>query len=113
MGGFNLPMFVFFLLMAVVVATPFLIWSDLSTWLILLVAPIVSYLSIFSLSLILDLVERRVEEPDFEPIPEAGEADFSLPKKPKGLCLVHDEAPQWVCNACGHKFGKLGTAEGA
>jgi hypothetical protein len=148
MGGFNLPMFVFFLLVAVVVATPFLIWSDLSTWVILLVAPIVSYLGIFSLSLILDLVERRGEDPDFGPVPEAGEADFSLPKKPEGLscpscgsediamilyglpgmskklkraienrevtlggCLIHDEAPQWVCNECSHKFGKLQVAE--
>lgn len=146
MGGFNLPMFVFFLLVAVIVATPFLIWSDLSTWLILLVAPIVSYLGIFSLSLILDLVERRVEKPDFGPVPEAREADFSLPKRPEGLscpscgsdniamilyglpgmteelekalankeltlggCMIHDEAPQWVCNGCNLKFGKLQT----
>ena len=141
-------MFVFLLLVAVVVATPFLIWSDLSVWLILLVAPIVSYLGVFSLSLILDLVERRGEDPDFEPVPEAREADFSLPKTPEGLscpscgskdiamilyglpgmteelekaiankevalggCLVHDEAPQWVCNACSHKFGKLQVGE--
>jgi hypothetical protein len=141
-------MFIFFLVVAVVVATPFLIWSDLSIWLILLVAPIVSYLGIFSLSMILDLVERSGEEPDLVPVPKAGEADSSLPKKPEGLscpscgsesiavilyglpamseelkkavenqevtlgsCLVHDEAPKWVCNACSHKFGTLRTFE--
>ncbi|MBW1744171.1 MAG: hypothetical protein JRJ47_12220 [Deltaproteobacteria bacterium] len=30
-----------------------------------------------------------------------------------GGCMVHDDAPQWACNACSHKFGKLETAEGA
>jgi len=146
MGGLNLPMFVFFLLVAAVVATPFLVWSDLSTWVVLLVAPIVSYLGIFSLSIILDLVEGRGDKPDFVPFPKAGEADFSLPKKPEGLscpscgsdniamilyglpamseklkqalenqevtlggCMIHDEAPQWVCNECSHKFGRLRT----
>jgi hypothetical protein len=146
MGGFNLPMFVFFLLVAVVVAVPFLIWSDLSAWLIILVAPIVSYLAIFSLSIIIDLVERSGKTGDFVPVPEAGGPDFSLSKRPRGLscpscgshniatilyglpvmsdklkraienrevtlggCVVHDAAPEWVCNACGHKFGTLRT----
>jgi hypothetical protein len=146
MGVFNLPMFVFFLLVAVIVAVPFLIWSDLSAWVILLVAPIVSYLAIFSLSIIIDLIERSGTTRDSSSLLEELKPGFSLPGKPKGLlcpscgskdiatilyglpgmskklekaienqevtlggCVVHDEAPQWVCNGCNHKFGRLRT----
>ena len=144
LGGFNLPMFIFFLLVTVIVAAPFLIWSDLSKLVVLLLAPIVSYVAIFALGQMLDLLEGAGEEPDLMPVSEAGDAGFALPKKPEGLscpscgsediamilyglpamteelkkalanqevtlggCLVHSEAPQWVCNACTHKFGEL------
>jgi hypothetical protein len=149
MGGFNLPMFIFFLLVTAVIATPFLIWSDLPEWIILLVSPLVSCLGIFSLSLILDLVERSGTTRDFSSLLEELKPDFSLPKKPRGLscpscgskdiatilyglpgtskklekaienreitlggCVNHDEAPQWVCNGCSHKFGRLRTDGG-
>ena len=25
-----------------------------------------------------------------------------------GGCLVYDDAPTWLCNGCGHRYGRLG-----
>ena len=140
-------MFVLFLLVTAVVAVPFLVWSDLSTWVILVAAPIVSYVALFVFGLVVDFIEAR-QDPYNGPYP-GEEEPWVLPEKPEGLscpscgsesiamilyglpamseelekalenqevtlggCMVHDEAPRWVCNVCSHKFGKLATAEG-
>jgi hypothetical protein len=84
-------MFVFFLLVTVIVAAPFLIWSNLSKLVVLLLAPIVSYLAIFALSQILDLLEGAGQEADPIPVSENGDAGFALPKRPEGL----------LCPSCG------------
>lgn len=152
MGGFNLPMFVFFLLVTALVAIPLLIWSELSTWIVLLAAPIASYVAINVFGFVVDFIEGGQEpynEPhsgDLDSVKEAEEEHLVLPKKPEDLlcpscgsesiatilyglpamskklekaienleitlggCLVYDEAPQWICNRCNHKFGRLRT----
>jgi hypothetical protein len=93
LGGFNLPMFIFFLVVTVIVAAPFLIWSDLSKLVVLLLAPVLSYVAIFALGQILNLLEGAGEEPDFASISEAGDAGLALPRKPEGLS----------CPSCGSK----------
>jgi hypothetical protein len=88
MGGFNLPMFVLFLLVTAVLAVPFMVWSDFSTWVILLVAPIVSYVALFVFGFVIDFVEGRQEpynEHDLESPEKAEEEPLVLPQRPEGL----------------------------
>lgn len=151
-------MFVLFLLVTVAVAVPLLIWSELSTWAVLVAAPIASYAVINVFGFVVDLIERRQKpykgsypgekEVSLEFPEKAKEQPLVLPEKPEDLscpscgsqsiaailyglpamseelnkavenrevtlggCVVHEEAPRWACNACGHKFGTLATVE--
>lgn len=150
MGGFNLPMFLFFLLVTALVAIPLLIWSELSTWIVLLAAPITSCVAIHAFGFVVDFIEgsqepyNRPHSGDLDSLKKAEEEHLVLPQEPEGLlcpscgsesiatilyglpamsknlekaienreatlggCLVHAEAPQWTCNRCNHKFGRL------
>jgi len=152
LGGFNLPLFILFLLVTVIAATSLLYLSELPKLVVFFLAPLASYFGLFGISQIIDLIERKKGPYNMQPGEEANlgllkkseETDLHLPEKPEGHscpscgsndiglilygfpsmtkqlekalknkevtlggCLVYDEAPQWVCNACSHKFGKL------
>ena len=102
MGGFNIPMFILFIVVTIFVAAPLLYWSDLPNWVVLLLAPLASYAGLFAISQLIDLIEAK-KYPDTEaPLRGEGrgtesdsaeEADFSLPEKPHAL----------KCPSCGSK----------
>ena len=90
MGGFNLPLFVLFLIVAIIVAVPLLLWSELPKWAVLLLAPFASFAGLLAMFHILDLIERR-RDASVPVQRKAEEKDFILPKKPEGL----------FCPSCG------------
>ncbi|MHC4945512.1 MAG: hypothetical protein ACYTG7_21070 [Planctomycetota bacterium] len=88
MGGFNLPMTVFIILVATVVAVPLLIWTDLPLWAVILIALVGSYAGLLVISLVIDWIERR---PGME-IPFC-EGDF--PEGPDDATVPGGDEP-WV-----------------
>lgn len=90
MGGFNIPLFVLFLIVTIMVAVSLLIWSELPKWVVFLLAPFASFAGLLALVHIPELLEGILKA-GVPGLRKVGERDFSLPKRPKGL----------LCPSCG------------
>ncbi len=92
MGGFNVPMFVLFLLLSLVAGVIIIYWTSLPLWAGLLLAPVVSFTGLFAFGWIVDFVEGR-KMGYAPPAPFSGLLDKGqdIPAAPKGL----------TCPSCG------------
>lgn len=96
MGGFNLPMFVFFLLVTALVAVPLLIWSELPTWIVLLASPVASYVAINVFGFVIDSIEGRQE-----PYDGSYSDNLNYPKGDEEKSLVLPEKTEGLsCPSC-------------
>jgi len=57
MGKFNLPLFLLVILLAGIIAIPLIIWTNLATWMIIPLAPIISFIVLLLFSLIVDFFD--------------------------------------------------------
>ena len=141
MGSFNLPLFILIIILSIIVSILLKTFTDLSLWLAIPVAPVLSYIVLMALSVIIEKLEPKPEaELTTVPVPEATwnlllslrpdallcpscgsdrimEIIYGLPPMTQkiqdelnkktitlGGCIVHENAPVWMCEACNCKF---------
>ena len=90
MHGFIYPISILYIIVTIIVAVVFLVWTGLPNWLAILLAPFVSFFGLFILFLLPSLFAGRKKT--YAPIPEdemkmdeGKSVDFILPEKPVGL----------------------------
>ena len=94
-GGFIYPIFIIYILVTIIIAVVFLLWTGLPDWLAILLAPFVSFFGLFLLFLLPSLFAGRkktyvsIPEEDVDKDEAAGE-EFNIPEKLDGL----------ICPAC-------------
>ncbi len=72
MGSFNLPLFILIIILSIIVSILLKTFTDLSLWLAIPVAPILSYIVLMALSVIIEKLEPKPEaELTTVPAPEA------------------------------------------
>jgi Immunity protein 35 len=141
MSRFNLPLFILIIILSIIVYALLTKFTDLSLWLAIPLAPIVSFITLVAFSLTIEMLEPKEEVKSTTiPIPE-DPSDFILSLKPDGLlcpscgsdkvieiiyglpaitqkiqkelekktitlggCMVHENAPLWMCAICNCKF---------
>ncbi len=85
MGRFNFPLFLLVILLAGIIAIPLIIWTNLAIWMIIPLAPIISFIVLLLFSLMVDFfdVDKQItphqsQAPIFSP-------DFLRSKRAGGL----------------------------
>jgi hypothetical protein len=90
MGGFNLPLFILLLGVAIVISVALSFWTDLSKLAVLVMSPLAACFGLFAFSQLIDFIERRTNKT----ISGEGETmDDRIPVAPKGI----------LCPYCGAK----------
>ncbi len=91
MSTFNLPLFILLIILSIIVSILLIIFADLSLWLAIPLAPILSFFCLMAFSLIIEMLEPNQEVKSTTiPIPE-DPSDFILSMRPDGL----------LCPSCG------------